>query len=87
MSTCCLPACAASEPPALSRVEMHPPELVGEAWRFVVETPDEDITRGAEWAVQAFYKGAMKKGGVVVPTVSGQAENFFEAFSFVLANP
>ena len=66
---------------------MRPPEWVGEVWRFVVETSDEDITHGAKLVVQAFYKGAMKKAGVVAPTVSGQAENFFEAFSLVLANP
>lgn len=64
---------AAAEASSLSRIEVRPPEMVGEAWRFVIETPDEDITRGAELAVQAFYKGAMKKAGVVVPTVSGQA--------------
>ncbi len=71
---CGLPACVfAAEPAPLIRGEVLPPAPVGAAWRFVVETPDEDITRGAELAVQAFYKGAMKKAGIFVPTVSGQA--------------
>lgn len=64
---------AAPDFPPLSRAEVHSPETVGEAWRFLLETPDEDITRGAELAILAFFKGAMKKAGIVVPTVSGQA--------------
>ncbi|MGI8964525.1 MAG: hypothetical protein ACR2H1_00365 [Limisphaerales bacterium] len=75
-STLCLgllTTSAAAEPPPVSRTEVHPPDAVGEAWRFAIQTPDEDITRGAELAIQAFYKGAMKNAGILVPTVSGQA--------------
>jgi hypothetical protein len=48
------------------------PAELGDAYRLVVETPDEDVNRGADLAVGAFWKGARKKAGVLVPTVSGE---------------
>lgn len=49
-----------------------PGELAKE-FTFTMETPDEDVNKGVELAVNALWKGMAKKAGIIVPTVSGRA--------------
>ena len=54
-------------------MKIAPPEGLGDEYRVVVQTPDEDIDQGAELAIKALWNGASKKAGILTPTVSGQA--------------
>lgn len=53
------------------RIDLIPPAGISDFYRFIINTPDADINHGAELAVQAFWKGMIKKAGIWVPTVSG----------------
>jgi hypothetical protein len=53
-------------------MKIAPPEGLGDEYRVVVQTPDEDIDQGAELAIKAFWNGMAKKAGILTPTVSGQ---------------
>ncbi len=73
------PDCAAQSPAAESRPAggtYLPPKEIGDEYRFFVETPDESINHGAELAVEAFWKGARKKAGILVPTVCGEGHYY-----------
>jgi hypothetical protein len=52
-------------------MQMNPPVGISDDFRFILQTPDEDINQGAELAIQALWKGMTKKAGILVPTVSG----------------
>jgi len=58
------------------RTCVQPPKELGDEYRFAIETPDEDVNRGAELALQALWKGARKKAGILVPTVCGEGRYY-----------
>ncbi len=54
-------------------MRMTPPGGLGDEFRVMIQTPDEDIDQGAELAIKALWNGMSKKAGTLTPTVSGQA--------------
>ncbi len=55
----------------IKEVTMVPPDGIGEVFRVDLQTPDENINGGAELAIKALWNGRVRKGSIVVPTVSG----------------
>ena len=55
---------------------MHMTAPFDPTYTFTVETPDPDIDAGAGLAVEALWRGAAPKAGVLVPTVCGAGRHY-----------
>lgn len=64
------PAVPTLAPAASDDVQSHPPATIGEQFAFQVKTPNANINVGAKLAVEALWRSAAEKAGVVVPTVN-----------------